>query len=363
MSFRFGLENFHPARDSGRIGMVTNITGVTLGLVHNVDYLRKNGANIVKIFSPEHGFYSTFANGENVPDEDYHGIPVRSLYKEDSKEMDVSELDDIDTLIFDVQDAGVRFYTYLSTLYRVMEAAKKKSTSFMLLDRPNPLNSDTVSGPMLEPEYRSFVGIDTIPVRYGMTIGELAHLFDRNIGAEPTIIRMTGYKRKAYYDELVSSYTPLSWNLPTVDSVINYSGMCLLESINASLGRGTPHPFSIVGFPGLWSLIKNEFPGVMMRETEFTPLLDPLKGRRVQGYYIHITDRRDYDPLSVWAGILYDLLESEKCELREDWNRLLYGSNRLLETRGRDAPFAELVEGWADDLNEFLEIRSNHLIY
>lgn len=363
MTFKFGIENLDLDKEAGRIGIVTNSTGVTQDMVQNVDFLLSKGLTVSKIFSPEHGFYSTFANGEEVPDEMYHGVQVKSLYREDSKEVDGSELADIDTLIFDVQDAGVRFFTYLSTLRKVMETTKKVSTRLIVTDRPNPIRSDIVDGPMLDLNYRSFVGIDRIPMRYGMTIGELARFFDRNIGTDVTVSRMEGYRRDSFYDDLVNFYVPLSWNLPKVDSLINYAGMCLLESVNASVGRGTPHPFSLVGFPGIWSIIKGNFPGVVLRETEFTSLLDPLKGQRLEGYYIHITDREKYDPLKVWMSVLYDLMGSDKCEVRKDWISLLYGSRRLLEAKESGEPFERLLEEWKADTIDFEEIRSEYLLY
>ncbi len=362
MDFRLGLENFK-ATGELKLGLVTNATGVTQELVQNVDYLKKSGLNVLKIFSPEHGFYSSFANGEDVPDENYNGIPVKSLYKENSKEMNESELDDLDALVFDIQDAGVRFYTYLSTLHKVMETAKKKSIRFILLDRPNPLNSNEVNGPMIEDQYLSFVGIDRMPIRYGMTIGEIASFFDRKIGIEPEIVKMSDYKRKAQYDDLMKSYIPLSWNLPTVDSVINYSGMCLLESVDVSLGRGTPHPFSIIGFPDLWSVVKYSYPGVQFWKTQFSSLLDPQKGVRLEGYYLHIVDRSNYDPLKVWGDVLYDLLKSGKCNLRNEWMRLLYGSDSLVDAVRDGVPFEKLASGWDEENQEFMDIRKEYLLY
>lgn len=363
MDLRLGLENFKSSSEKLKLGIVTNATGVTQGLVQNVDFLKQSGMKVARIFSPEHGFYSSFANGEDVPDESYNGIPVKSLYKENSKEMNESELDDLDALVFDIQDAGVRFYTYLSTLYKTMETAKKKSMRFILLDRPNPLNAHEVNGPMIEDRYLSFVGIDRIPVRYGLTVGELARFFDRKIGLDPEIVKMSGYNRKSWYDNLLRSYVPLSWNLPTFDSVINYSGMCLLECVDVSLGRGTPHPFSLFGFPGLWSLVKNEYPGVNFRKTQFGSLLDPQKGVRLEGYYMHITDRKTYDPLRVWGDVLYDLLKSEKCNLRVEWLRLLYGSDALTDSVRDGVPFDKLASGWKEESQEFMSIREDHLLY
>lgn len=363
MDFRFGLENFKPENPGMRFGIVTNTTGVTQDLEQNVDILKRNGVRILKIFSPEHGFYGSFANGEAVPDQYYRGIPVKSLYREESRELDGTELDGLDAIIFDIQDAGVRFYTYLSTLHNVMEACQKKSVRLFVLDRPNPINSVTVNGPMLEKHFLSFVGTDQMPIRYGMTVGELSSFFDRKFGLEPEVVRMSGYRRGAYYDELVKTYIPLSWNLPSLDSVLNYAGMCLLESINVSVGRGTPYPFSVIGFPKLWSIINGTYPGIRLKRMEFSSLLDPHKGMSLQGYRVHITERDSYDPVAVWAGILYELIKSGECKLRENWVRLLYGSNELAEAAGNQVPFSELQGTWKEDARDFMEIRSQHLLY
>ncbi len=363
MSFRFGLENLDTSKKYGKTGIITNATGVTSGLEQNVDYLLGKGVSISRIFSPEHGFYSTYFPGEEVPDEKYRNIPVNSLYSEGSKEVDREVLKEFDTVFYDIQDAGVRFYTYLSTLHNLLKAASGTSTRIIVLDRPNPIRSDIVEGPLLEEKYISFVGTDLLPTRYGMTIGEAAFFLNRNARADLEVVKMTGYSRSAFYDDLVGSFVPFSWNLPGMNSVINYIGMCIFEASSASIGRGTPYPFTQIGFPGIWESVKNNHAGIHLRKTEFRPLSEPLANTRVPGYFVHITDRSSYSPLYTWIEVFYDLYAKELLNFREDWIRLIFGNNDIAESKSNELVFKEMAQKWSDDVESFKEVRSGFTLY
>lgn len=363
MAFRFGVEKTGSGKRYGKTGIITNATGVTTDLQQNIDYLRSKEWDIQRVFSPEHGLYATFANGEDVPDENYRGIPVRSLYSEKSQAVNVSDIDDLDTVIFDIQDAGVRHYTYLSTLYRVMEALKGLHSRILVLDRPNPVGGSISDGPVLKDGFQSFVGIDMIPTRYGMTIGEAAVFFDRNIGVDPEVVKMEGYARDTYYDDLTDFYVPFSWNLPNMDSVFNYIGMCIFESIDVSVGRGTPYPFSQIGFPAMWKLDLRGSESVRLRPTEFSSLLDPRLGERLQGYFVHVLNRRNYEPLRLWLNIYMRIARELGGEVSDEKLRRLYGSDELSKGIKNGESAEEIASSWDDDLKKYQETRKNYLLY
>ena len=363
MVFRLGIDNIRRDELEGSVGIITNATGVTSSIEQNIDYITRKNVKLNCIFSLEHGFYGTYNNGEIVPDETYNHIPVKSLYKSDTHDPDRSLFEDFDTIIFDVQDAGVRHYTYISTLYKVMATIKPHKGRLVVLDRPNPIRSDIVDGPVLVREFSSFIGIKEIPTRYGMTIGELSRLFDEEIGSDVKVVEMSGYNRNTYLDDLMSHYIPMSLNLPSMNATINYSGMCMLEGINMSLGRGTPYPFLQIGSPFLWDMKLKGADGLTLRRTEFTPLLEPFKNQRVKGYYLHITDRGSYNPLKFAIETMIEAYNYGKIEINERWLGLLYGSNKLVSMIEDEASVQDIINSWQDDLQSFRERRENFLLY
>ncbi|MCL5783463.1 MAG: DUF1343 domain-containing protein [Candidatus Thermoplasmatota archaeon] len=363
MVFRLGIDNIETNELKGSVGIITNSTGVTGNIEQNIDYLTRKNVKLNCIFSLEHGFYGTYNNGEIVPDETYNHIPVKSLYKSDTRDPDRSLFEEFDTIIFDVQDAGVRHYTYISTLYKVMTTMKPQKGRLLVLDRPNPIRSDIVDGPVLLKEFSSFVGIKEIPTRYGMTIGELSRLFDEEIGSDVKVVEMSGYSRDTYLDDLMPHYIPMSLNLPSVSAAINYSGMCFLEGINMSLGRGTPYPFLQIGSPFLWDMNLKGTDGLTLRRTEFTPLLDPFRNQRVGGYYLHITDRDSYNPLKFAIETMIEAYRHGRIEINKRWLGLLYGSNKLISMIEEGNSAQDIVNSWQDDLRLFRESRENFLLY
>jgi len=359
--FRFGLDNVLGENLDGNIGIVTNSSGVTYDLEQNIEFLLRNGISVVKIFSPEHGFYGTEANGAKIEDSIYNGVTVISLYG-DKVEPSEADLSEIDSILFDLQDAGVRFYTYISTLYNVMKACSRHDIPLIVCDRPNPINATVVDGPILADRYKSFVGIDNLPVRYGLTIGELAQFFNRKVHANLRVARMTGYYRNTYFDDLIPWFVPPSLNLPSVEAMINYSGLCLLEATNLSVGRGTPYPFSQFGFPAMKSLLFGTR-GVKLRRTRFRPLIDPHGNEVVDGYFIHITDRRNYNPILLSLEIISQMLDTEGFIVNFEKLSRLYGSERIISYLNAGKSPAEISEEWSDDRRSFIESTKDYRLY
>jgi len=283
-----------------RVGLITNPTGVTRDLRSNVDALRAAGVIVTALFGPEHGFAASAADGAAVASsrEARTGLPVHSLYgkiRKPTREM----LADVDVLLFDLQDVGVRFYTYTATLGLALEACKEHGVPLIVLDRPNPINGDTIEGAVLDPGLQSFIGHGPIPIRYAMTLGELAQFYNHelHIGAELTVIGMRGWDRAMWYDETGLTWVSPSPGIPNFSTTITYPGICFVEGTNLSEGRGTALPFEIVGAPWLdgyalaESLNALKLDGVIFRATQFTPCSSKYAGVECFGVQLHVTDR------------------------------------------------------------------------
>ncbi|MFH1737439.1 MAG: DUF1343 domain-containing protein, partial [bacterium] len=257
-----------------RLAVVTNHTGRDASGESIVALLTKH-ATVSVILSPEHGFQGSVPAGADVAEENppSTAIPVFSLYGE-FRSPTSAMLKDIDLLIYDIQDVGARFYTYISTLYFTLEACAREEIPILVLDRPNPITGDMVEGPVTRPGSMSFVGIAPISTRHGMTVGELAMMFNtehfigQRIGAHLQVVPMRGWSRSLWYDQIGLPWIPPSPNMPTLDTAIVYPGTCLFEGTNMSEGRGTPRPFELIGAPwingGRWAEHLNtlNLPGV-----------------------------------------------------------------------------------------------------
>ena len=247
------LENNYEQFKGKRVGLITNMTGVNEGLIPSIDLFHEHpGINLVALYGPEHGIRGDAKEGEKVESsvDPYTGVPVYSLYgtsKKPSKEM----LDPVDVIVFDLQDIGARYYTFIYTMAYVMEACAEHGKQFVVLDRPNPITGTAMEGNLVEEDVRSFVGLYPIPNRHGMTVGELALLFKYEFGinCELTIVPMDGWRRHMYYDETGLFWVPPSPNTTGIDMSVLYPGTCLVEGTNLSEGRGTTKPFEYVGAP------------------------------------------------------------------------------------------------------------------
>ncbi|MEV6176690.1 DUF1343 domain-containing protein [Streptomyces sp. NPDC052016] len=360
-----------------RVGVVTNPTGVTRDVRHMVDVMHADDrVNLVAVFGPEHGFRGTAQAGgsEGRYDDPATGLPVHDTYLKSGRPLaDVFTASGVDTVVFDIQDVGARFYTYIWTLYDCMEAARLAGKRFVVLDRPNPVTGRAALGPVLRPEFASFVGRQPIAQAHGMTVAELAVLFNREFLAAPVVldtVRMTGWRRSEWYDASGLPWVPASPNMPTPDTALVYAGTCLFEGTNLSEGRGTTRPFELLGAEGVdgrWAAAVNELglPGAHFREAYFTPAFSKFQGKTVGGVQIHVHDRDAYDPVRtgiallvtarrVWNGFAW----------RSDhWIDKLTGSSRVRTAIDAGAGVDEVVAGWREELAAFRRVRREYLLY
>ncbi|HSL90648.1 MAG TPA: DUF1343 domain-containing protein, partial [Ignavibacteriaceae bacterium] len=269
-----------------KLGLIVNHTSLLSNGKHLVDVLHSaDGVEITSLFSPEHGIRGDADAGKHIADgfDPATGIKITSLYgntKKPTKEM----LNNIDILIYDIQDVGARYYTYISTLYYVIEAAAENNIKILVLDRPNPISGEKVEGPVLDLNFKSFVGIAKIPIRHGMTVGELGLLFNdyikikKNIYAEIEIVKMLNWDRYKYYDDYFSGWLPPSPNINKLETAVVYPGTCLIEGTNLSEGRGTFEPFLKIGAPFIDAgkvieeLNRHSIKGVELESVIFTPV-------------------------------------------------------------------------------------------
>jgi len=305
---RTGLERLlaKPETIRGRgVGLIANHTSVADGFQYGWDLLRSAGIEICTIFSPEHGLFGTEQDQVASPASD---IPFKvvSLYGDSPESLAPldSHLDDIDCILFDIQDIGSRYYTYLNTLVLFLRAIHGKGIELFVLDRPNPLNGITVEGPVLKKGFESFVGLLPVTVRHGLTAGEMARLaIDYlNLDVKLTVIEMTGWTRDMYYDDTGLAWVPPSPNMPTLNTALVYPGACLLEGTTVSEGRGTTTPFEVSGAPGVDPYVLAgrlnglRLPGVTFRPLFFKPVFNKYAGRVIGGSYIHIINRDLFRP-------------------------------------------------------------------
>lgn len=298
-----------------RVGLVTNQAGVDRQGTSGVDRLLAAGIKITALFSPEHGFRGTADPGEAVASttDPKTGLPIYSLYGRNSAPTD-SMLAGLDVLLIDLQDAGARYYTYLWTTVQVLRAAERRQLPVVLLDRPNPIGG-LVQGNVLDTTYRTPVGLIAIPMRHGMTLGELARLARHDFGLTTplTVVPVRGWKRSQYLDDTGLPFVPPSPNLKSVEALIHYPGTCLFEGTTLSVGRGTDHPFEQVGAPWLdtakvlAALRAANLPGVAFHSVTFTPS-KPGDGKfadtLVAGIRLTVVDRQRYDPTRAALALL-----------------------------------------------------------
>ncbi len=304
-----------------RVGLITNPTGVNSELKSTIDILYEE-TDLVALFSPEHGVRGDLQAGVKADDyiDDLTGVKVYSLYgktKKPSKEM----MEQIDVLAFDIQDVGARFYTFLYTMAYALMACKEYGKTFVIFDRPNPVNASEVEGNILDIKFRSFVGYYPLPQRYGLTIGELAKLFNEEfeINADLRVIKMENYHREMDYEKTGLKYIFPSPNIPTKETCYAYLATCIFEGTNISEGRGTTRPFHIIGSPFIdvdWLLKeieKQEIPGVKFRKLYFTPTFSKHQNNLCKGIELFITDILAFKPV-ITGFILLDLIRKRHIE-------------------------------------------------
>ncbi|MFE1833715.1 exo-beta-N-acetylmuramidase NamZ family protein [Streptomyces sviceus] len=378
---RTGFENLTAsgyAQLSGqRCGIVTNPTGVTRDVQHIVDVMHADPrVDVTAVFGPEHGFRGTAQAGgsEGRYDDPATGLPVYDTYLKSGQALaDIFTASAVDTVVFDIQDVGARFYTYIWTLYDCMEAAQLAGKRFVVLDRPNPVTGRAAQGPVLHREFATFVGRQPISQAHGMTVAELARLFNGEFLTTPVpldTVLMTGWRRSEFYDAWDLPWVPPSPNMPTPDTALVYSGTCLFEGTNLSEGRGTTRPFELLGAEGLdgrWAAAANELglPGVHFREAYFAPTFSKFQGKTIGGLQIHVHDRPAYDPVRTGIALLVTAKQnwSGFAWRPDNWIDKLTGSTRVRTMIDAGASTDEVVAGWREELMAFRRIRKNYLLY
>ncbi|MCC5578311.1 DUF1343 domain-containing protein [Microtetraspora sp. AC03309] len=297
----------------GRIGLVTNPTGVLPDLTPTATALLAAGVPLTTLFGPEHGIRGTAQAGfsEDSGQDPATGLPVLNTYGRHGAALDALVASSgVDTLVFDIADVGTRFYTFVWTMHDLMASAARLGLRFAVLDRPNPLGGTRAEGPLLDPSCASFVGRAAIPIRHGLTMGELALLFNESIGADLTVITAEGWRRRMRFAATGLPWIMPSVNMPTPETALAYPGTGLFEGTTASEGRGTTRPFELVGAPwldGRFAVELNRLglPGVRFRDTWFTPAYNKHAGTAVHGVQLHVHDPEAFRPVLTGVSMLH----------------------------------------------------------
>ncbi|MDT9696243.1 DUF1343 domain-containing protein [Streptomyces sp. P17] len=367
----------YSALEGRRVGIVTNPTGITREARHIVDVMHEDDrVDLRAVFGPEHGFRGTAQAGgsEGRYDDPATGLPVYDTYLKSGQPLaDIFTTSGVDTVVFDIQDVGARFYTYIWTLYDCMEAARLAGKRFVVLDRPNPVTGRSAQGPVLHKEFATFVGRQPISQAHGMTVAELALLFNGEFLTAPVpleTVTMTGWRRSEFYDASRLPWVPPSPNMPTPDTALVYSGTCLFEGTNLSEGRGTTRPFELLGAEGIdgrWAAEANRLglPGVHFREAYFAPTFSKFQGKTVGGVQIHVHDRAAYDAVRTGVALLVTAKKtfSGFTWRSDNWIDKLTGSTQVRTAIDAGASTDEVVAGWQEELAAFRRIRKEYLLY
>jgi uncharacterized protein YbbC (DUF1343 family) len=354
-----------------RVGVITNHTGRARDGTSTIDLLaRAKNVTLVALFSPEHGLRGQADEPVGDTVDEKTGLPVYSLYgprRRPTAEM----LQGVDTLVFDIQDIGARFYTYITTLGYAMEEAAARGIRFIVLDRPNPITGQEVEGPVADPDALSFTAYHPIPIRHGMTVGELALLFnaERKIGADLHVVKMEGWKREYWFDQTGQEWVNPSPNMRSLTAATLYPGIALLETTNVSVGRGTDRPFELFGAPWMdgrrvaEELNRRGIPGVRFIPIRFTPHASLFAGEECGGVAIVVTERAAVRPvrLGIEIAVVLHRLYPEVWH-SEAFGRLL-AHRRTLELLKKGADADAIERAWREELEAFRQIRQRYMLY
>lgn len=386
---RVGLDNiseFHQLFKNKRVGIITNHTAYNSENQYITDiFLGMADVTVTALLGPEHGIRGSAEAGQKVDSENdsLRDIPIYSIYGKTRKPTP-EMLSNVDVLVYDIQDIGARYYTYIYTMAYAMEAAAEQGIPFVVLDRPNPITGTMMEGNILEKEFATFVGLFPIPVRHGMTVGELARMFNgegwlRNgIQADLTVIPLTNWQRKQWYDETGLTFRKPSPNIPDLTSATAYPGTCLLEGTNVSEGRGTTIPFLITGAPWIDGnklavrLNSLNLPGVVFHDTVFTPVSIPgastnpkFRDKKCGGVKFNIINRNQFQPYRSGLFIISTLRQLYPDSLTfhiRHFDRLC-GTNKIRETILTNGNIDSLIASWQGPLEQFKEMRRKYLLY
>lgn len=376
------LENHLDLIQGKRLGVLANQTSVDSKGRHIVDLLSQHSQIVTVLFGPEHGFMGNVEDAASISDSIYKDIQLYSLYGEFLAPTP-GMLKDVDVLVYDIQDVGVKFYTFISNLFLAMHAAKREDIPIIVLDRPNPINAEIVNGAITNPAFSSFVGVLPLPICYGMTVGEIAELFNNetyggfSLGIDLTVIPMTGYKRDMWYDETGVPWIVPSPNMPTLETAVIYPGMCLMEGTNLSEGRGTDTPFLTIGAPYIdskaWldAIPKETLAGARAEPIAFQPKAIPgvvsrpkYRNERCHGLHFTVTDRDKLDPIALSVSVLCaaQKLYPEEFKMTKYMDKL-WGNEDLRAMISEGHDYHSILQTCEQGLTQFKKVRKKYLLY
>lgn len=378
-NFIFGIDKYK----NRNIALIVNHTSVSSDLHYSWDYFRQAGLKVKCIFSPEHGLFGTEQDQVPVVEQPTVDAEVVSLYGNDFESLlpDRSLLDGIDLVIFDIQDVGARYYTYLNTMILFMKSISGMDVEFLVLDRPNPIGGLVSQGPILCEGYESFCGILPTTVQHGMTAAELALMAQKyfDLRIDLNYIKMSGWQREFFYQDTGLPWVPPSPNMPSLTTAIVYPGMCLFEGLNISEGRGTTTPFELWGAPfvnptDLCSHLNSlNLNGIYFRPQYYKPKFNKYSGQNIGGVFIHVTELKEYKSFEYSIAIVKSLFDFyEELEFLHgvyEFNKkypafdLLAGSSKIREMIQRGVSFEEICSSWEQEEREFCEVRREYLLY
>jgi uncharacterized protein YbbC (DUF1343 family) len=354
-----------------RVGLIANQTGIDRNRRSTIDLLaHAPGVKLVALFSPEHGIRGAVDERVASTTDDATGLPIYSLFGETLRPTDAM-LAGVDVLVFDIQDAGVRFYTYITTMGYAMEAAAAHHIAFYVLDRPDPLGGERIEGPMLDPDRTNFVGYFPMPVRMAMTLGEMAQMFnaEKKIGCDLHVVRLRNWTRRMWFNDTGLPWVNPSPNLRSPEAGILYPGLEILQAAGVSVGRGTSHPFELLGAPWIRGeefaayLNRREIPGVRFEPEKFTPDSGLYKGELCHGVRVVLADRDVLQPMrmGIEIAVALDKLFPEQFETSRMIE--LLGNAATIEQVANSRNPAAIVAGWNTEYNAFLKMRKKYLLY
>lgn len=354
-----------------RVGLVTNHTGLTQDGLPTIDALHQaKGVELVALFGPEHGLRGEF-DAEVADDVDARtGLPVYSLYGARQAPTE-EQMADLDTLVFDIQDIGCRFYTYLSTLGHVLEAASKYQKRVVVLDRPNPITSMAVEGPLADADKLSFTACHPLPIRHGMTLGEIAWLLhtEKNLTCDLEIIPCRNWRRGDWFDQTGLLWTNPSPNMRGLTAAALYPGVGLLEMTNVSVGRGTDAPFEVVGAPFVQprvfaaALNDADLPGIRFLPIEFKPRASVQASQQCSGVRLLVTDRDALNAVQIGLTLAVTLRRLYPDEWAGEKFSTLLANGKVFAAVMAGQDYAGIAAGWQDELQAFAARRENYLLY
>jgi len=359
-----------------RVGLITNPTGIDANMTSIVDlFHNSDDFELTALYGPEHGVRGDAQAGSTISSyiDEVTGLPVYSLYGA-TKKPTAEMLKDVDVLVFDIQDVGTRFYTYIYTMAYAMEAAAENGIPFVVLDRPNPQGGLRVEGPVLNPAYSSFIGLYPIPLKHGMTVGELARLFNSEyqIQADLEVVKMKGWKRSMLYEDTGLPFVMPSPNMPTTDTVNVYPATGLFEGTNLSEGRGTTKPFQLIGAPYVKAhdyaktLNALELPGVTFRAASFTPTFSKNAGKLSHGVEVYVTEPTKFEAVKTGIAMVktaHDLYPDEFEFLSNDFITKLTGNAYVKDMILAGESLEAIMTKVDDERDAFLPIRKEYLLY